>query len=50
MNNEDANSHAERKRVAALLARATVQELEAVWSRQDASPQTENVRGLKPAS
>ncbi|KAA3530581.1 phosphonate C-P lyase system protein PhnG [Agrobacterium tumefaciens] len=45
MNNEAANSHAERKRVAALLARATVQELEAVWSRQDASPQTENVRG-----
>jgi alpha-D-ribose 1-methylphosphonate 5-triphosphate synthase subunit PhnG len=31
--------------VAALLARATVQELETVWSRQDASPQTENVRG-----
>ncbi|ADY63166.1 PhnG protein [Agrobacterium fabacearum CFBP 5771] len=45
MNNEAANSHAERKRVVALLARATVQELEAVWSRQDASPQTENVRG-----
>ncbi|XHE13042.1 phosphonate C-P lyase system protein PhnG [Agrobacterium deltaense] len=45
MNNEAANLHTERKRVAALLARATVQELEAVWNRQDASPQTENVRG-----
>jgi alpha-D-ribose 1-methylphosphonate 5-triphosphate synthase subunit PhnG len=31
--------------VAALLARATVQELETVWNRQDASPQAENVRG-----
>lgn len=44
MNNEAANIHGERKRVAALLARATVQELETVWNRQDASPQTENVR------
>ncbi|MDZ7928006.1 MAG: phosphonate C-P lyase system protein PhnG [Agrobacterium sp.] len=45
MNNEAANMETERKRVAALLARATVQELEAVWNRQDASPQTETVRG-----
>ena len=45
MNNEAANIHAERKRVAALLARATVQELETVWTRQDTNPQTENVRG-----
>ncbi|KJF75373.1 phosphonate C-P lyase system protein PhnG [Agrobacterium arsenijevicii] len=45
MIHETANSHAERKRVAALLARATVQELETVWNRQNASPQTENVRG-----
>ena len=45
MNNEAANIHAGRKRVAALLARATVQELETVWNRQDASPQMENVRG-----
>ncbi|MFS8122115.1 phosphonate C-P lyase system protein PhnG [Rhizobium sp. BR 250] len=45
MNNEAANIHGERKRVAALLARATVQELETVWNRQDASPQTETVRG-----
>ncbi len=45
MDVEAANMQMERKRVAALLARATVQELETVWSRQDASPQTENVRG-----
>lgn len=45
MNNEAAKIHGERKRVAALLARATVLELETVWNRQNTSPQTENVRG-----
>ncbi|MGV2063966.1 phosphonate C-P lyase system protein PhnG [Agrobacterium sp. 22-226-1] len=45
MIHETADLHADRKRVAALLARATVQELETVWNRQDESPRTENVRG-----
>jgi alpha-D-ribose 1-methylphosphonate 5-triphosphate synthase subunit PhnG len=37
MIHETADLHADRKRVAALLARATVQELETVWNRQDES-------------
>lgn len=37
--------HSERRRVAALLARATLQELQAAWSRQDADPQATAIRG-----
>ena len=38
MIHETADLNADRKRVAALLARATVQELETVWNRQDERP------------
>ncbi len=45
MNEKTADLHADRKRMAALLARATLQELELVWTHQEESPRTENVRG-----
>ncbi|MCW8282344.1 MULTISPECIES: phosphonate C-P lyase system protein PhnG [Agrobacterium] len=45
MTNDTADIHAGRKRAAALLARATVQELETAWNRQGENPKTETVRG-----
>lgn len=45
MTNDAADIHAGRKRAAALLARATVQELETAWTRQGEHPKTETVRG-----
>ncbi|MGF0520866.1 phosphonate C-P lyase system protein PhnG [Agrobacterium pusense] len=45
MTNDTADIHASRKRATALLARATVQELETAWNRQGENPKTETVRG-----
>ncbi len=46
MNQQDTNPpHAERKRVAALLSRATLQELQSAWTRQETDPQAQSVRG-----
>ncbi len=45
MTNDTADIHAGRKRAAALLARATVQELETAWNRRGENPKTETVRG-----